>query len=716
MAQVPTTEVSYVSDGITTVYDFDFPYLQSDEVFVTVNGVSVPFTFLTGSTHSVELATPPIVTNIVRIYRSTEAFKPMHLFAAGTPFLPRYVDENNTQFLYALQEGINAFDGVVDAAQEIADRSVRVPTSEVSIAPLPGISERVGRLLSFDTVGNPIAVLPAAGSATELSVALSNAINPVQGAGMIGRNAQVVNSFAELRTLRLLSTPSKYAISMGYYKAGDGGGGVYYSDPEDITTPDNGGTCAHGADGGRIKLVWSGVLDVKQCGARGIGSDDTTSLQTAINSGAADLKYPPGVYGLNQDGLTLASNQTWRGAGSRASTLRMLVQPTNDMLYASNKSTIYIFNIGFDGNGQLTRGTGHYPSLLPTIHLSECSDVEVSDCRFLGFDNCGLLANVIKTGRFRRNFLNRGVAATYINHGIGVAGESTDIDIDDNDCVYTQISINATHSSLTRNRVRKWGFSAGINTQATPSCHNLYIAGNFCYDSNQAPDISPYWPQGIENWAPDSVIVDNTCYGNYGDGIGNGGKRCLIGGNNCYNNRGYGIYNLYQDSTYNASGSILSDNRLHDTRVGAARTQVAGYAEQEGGLTGIMYADNTEINNLGASVFNCVDRAIAAQYPWTTVTVFTNGWLDYGGGTFSPVGYRKDNQGVVRLRGAIKSGTVAVPAFTLPQGHRPPALMYFPVVANNAFGMLAITAGGGVTLQAGATAYVALDGISFCTV
>jgi hypothetical protein len=60
-----------------------------------------------------------------------------------------------------------------------------------------------------------------------------------------------------------------------------------------------------------------------------------------------------------------------------------------------------------------------------------------------------------------------------------------------------------------------------------------------------------------------------------------------------------------------------------------------------------------------------------AAVPWTSVTGFSNGWINYGS-VFQTAQYRKIGD-VVTLRGLIKSGTVGSSAFTLPAGYRPPA-------------------------------------------
>jgi hypothetical protein len=130
MAQTPSTEDLYEGDGSQTVFALTFPYLSKAEVFVSVNGVNTPYSWLAGSTASVQLSSAPAVGAIIRVYRSTLAYQPLHVFAGGVPFLPRYIDENNRQLLYSVQEAVNETAGtasnaliIAEEAKEIAERA-----------------------------------------------------------------------------------------------------------------------------------------------------------------------------------------------------------------------------------------------------------------------------------------------------------------------------------------------------------------------------------------------------------------------------------------------------------------------------------------------------------------------------------------------------------------------------------------------------------------
>lgn len=192
MAQVPSTEDLHEGDGSTTIFQFTFPYLTVAEVFVSVNGVDVPFTMPVGSTSQVQTLTPPANGSVVRIYRSTLAIVPKHLFASGVPFLPRYVDENNRQLLYATQEAIN--ETAVTAAEALV---IAEEAKDIAQA-------------AEDKVDSALI-----DSAYQLRLDLANRADPYFGTALVGRGPLILNSYAEAE-----ATPGRFAgdiaVVLGY--------------------------------------------------------------------------------------------------------------------------------------------------------------------------------------------------------------------------------------------------------------------------------------------------------------------------------------------------------------------------------------------------------------------------------------------------------------------------------------------------------------------
>lgn len=127
--------------------------------------------------------------------------------------------------------------------------------------------------------------------------------------------------------------------------------------------------------------------------------------------------------------------------------------------------------------------------------------------------------------------------------------------------------------------------------------------------------------------------------------------------------------------------------------------------------------DSSPIANLQDHLEQLARTADAAMGggDWQDV-VFENGWVNFDVRT---VQYRiKGNE--VWLRGIARDGTVGgVPAFTLPPGFRPPARLshdlYFPVVSNNAFGVVSVKGDGTVYVDVGSNTWVSFDSVRFLT-
>lgn len=87
--------------------------------------------------------------------------------------------------------------------------------------------------------------------------------------------------------------------------------------------------------------------------------------------------------------------------------------------------------------------------------------------------------------------------------------------------------------------------------------------------------------------------------------------------------------------------------------------------------------------------------------PWVPVA-FLSSHQNFGAGR-QPVQYRKQGD-MVQIRGCFKTGAPGTPVFVLPVGFRPPAALSFPVVSNNAFGVMSIVdTTGSVNLDTGST-------------
>ncbi|MDD4475193.1 MAG: glycosyl hydrolase family 28-related protein [Eubacteriales bacterium] len=108
-------------------------------------------------------------------------------------------------------------------------------------------------------------------------------------------------TMSELRSVPSVNENSIIVLK-GYYKVGDGAGGLFFWDPES-TAPDNGGTVIkiNSTDVGRlIRIHEENSLNVKWFGAKGNGSgDDYLAIQSAIDAlpiYGGTVSLPGGTY------------------------------------------------------------------------------------------------------------------------------------------------------------------------------------------------------------------------------------------------------------------------------------------------------------------------------------------------------------------------------------------------------------------------------------
>lgn len=93
---------------------------------------------------------------------------------------------------------------------------------------------------------------------------------------------------------------------------------------------------------------------------------------------------------------------------------------------------------------------------------------------------------------------------------------------------------------------------------------------------------------------------------------------------------------------------------------------------------------------------------------------FQGTWVNYSINNTENAHFYKDNQGIVHLGGAIKSGTLNTVAFNLPSGYYDTYSRYYAVPSTGGFSQIVVQANGAVVPVVGTpSAYIALDGITF---
>ncbi|MFY0829332.1 phage tail fiber protein, partial [Klebsiella pneumoniae] len=190
--------------------------------------------------------------------------------------------------------------GSVTYADNLFKRTLRSPES--SIGMLPNIAGRKNKLIAFNSDGNPIAVLPESGSATDVMIEIGAA----DGQKYIGRCADVsaLRAIEPTQNIQLIRTIS---YSTGLAPDMPRGGSDYEYDPDDTTTADDGILTIVTSDGARWKKILNDLsLTCADAGVFPSGDDDTDALN-ALFTVVASFWWTRGRFRLDMMGLKFRS-------------------------------------------------------------------------------------------------------------------------------------------------------------------------------------------------------------------------------------------------------------------------------------------------------------------------------------------------------------------------------------------------------------------------
>jgi hypothetical protein len=109
------TENLYTGNGSTVLYSFTFPYLETTDIKVSVDGTNTNAYTLANAT-TVQFNTAPASSAAIRIYRQTDDTALPATFYPGSAIRSSDLNENFTQNLYVTQESNNSSTSAATAA------------------------------------------------------------------------------------------------------------------------------------------------------------------------------------------------------------------------------------------------------------------------------------------------------------------------------------------------------------------------------------------------------------------------------------------------------------------------------------------------------------------------------------------------------------------------------------------------------------------------
>ncbi|NBX51795.1 hypothetical protein EBT25_18110, partial [bacterium] len=97
------TQNTYTGDGTTVLFSFTFPYLETTDIKVSLNGTLTTAYTLANAT-TIQFNTAPANGAAIRIYRVTDDAALAAQFYPGSAIRSQDLNDNFTQNLYVTQE------------------------------------------------------------------------------------------------------------------------------------------------------------------------------------------------------------------------------------------------------------------------------------------------------------------------------------------------------------------------------------------------------------------------------------------------------------------------------------------------------------------------------------------------------------------------------------------------------------------------------------
>jgi len=312
----------------------------------------------------------------------------------------------------------------------------------------------------------------------------------------------VVSTIPDLRSNAVIPSNGA-AYALGYYNAGDGGGGVFYWDSASIET-DNTGTIikATSEETGRWKRPSLGSVNVKWFGAKGDGVTDCISNIYAAISAADKIHFPEGTF-LISDCIDLSNDYTIITGEGTNSKIQQATSEKNVLCINGLSGCVVrdLYLICSGDIGEHNEGCG--------VYVNNSTKTQVSNCVIYNCKSQGILFDDVEDSRIIGNvFIGSPVYSDETNGECG-----TDIRLQDN-CKRNQVSKNQCIS----------GNGAGIAiytryiTQggvAGDTCNDNIITDNIIAEAKQY-GIWLYRAEESSQSVSHNIVSDNIINGVYG--------------------------------------------------------------------------------------------------------------------------------------------------------------------------------------------------------
>lgn len=211
------TENLYTGNGTTVLYPFTFPYIDVENVRVSINDVDTTSFTLSNPT-TVQLNTAPANGSKIRIYRRTDNESTAATFYPGSAIRAQDLNDNFTQSLYVSQESINESTSAVSTAltaKSTANSALSASATAVSTANSAVTTANTANTSAASAVSTAnTAATTASTASTNATAAVNAANNAVSTANSASAAATAATNTANAATAAATTASSNASAAV----------------------------------------------------------------------------------------------------------------------------------------------------------------------------------------------------------------------------------------------------------------------------------------------------------------------------------------------------------------------------------------------------------------------------------------------------------------------------------------------------------------------
>jgi len=376
------TQNTYTGDGTTVLFSFTFPYLETTDIKVSVNGtITTAYTLANATT--IQFNTAPANGAAIRIYRVTDDAALAAQFYPGSAIRSQDLNDNFTQNLYVTQESNR------DATSAIATANAATTTANSAVTTANAAT--VTANTASTNASAAVATANTASSNASAAVSTANTASSNATTAVNTANTASANATTALNTANATAA-AQAALEANVYDASELDAGQldnrYYTETElNAGQLDNRYYTETEIDAQR----WNKTTETIASNESWVSNDTTIPTTAAINNRLIDLINDVGAYVVVNSEVTFPNAGIVDAGGS----------PDAGVLVAVTDAT----GLTWNGSGVSTNATTSNSTAVTITGITGISSIS----------NCGmqvLSTSTLHTYTFVRWVVGSNVAQT----------------------------------------------------------------------------------------------------------------------------------------------------------------------------------------------------------------------------------------------------------------------------------------------------------------